>query len=430
MNVMSRILHPFLYKFCQVLLDDVIIYSKTMDEHLEHISLILEALAAAHIFLNPSKCEFCLTRMHYLGHVVSENAISPEKEKLQAMRDFPEPTSATGVRSFLGLTGYYRKLVRNYSEVAAPLTELTKGVITRAVTLDSTQRAAFLTLKEMMISAPAMALIDPSKPFVLQCDASAFALGAVLMQPGETGELHPVGYFSKKLSDAQQKYTVTARELLAIVESFKHWRYDLLGAQGGPLEVHCDHRPLSYMRSVEPLSDMHARWQGVIEEMPFTIVHRPGTSMGPADALSRRDDHADDETKGATMRGKSIPLPEDLETIPSALQIGDKCDYSALPSVPMPRPLEIDLIWGEEEAYPGHLCVLTVTSADFVLAAVTRGGSRGDVPNSAGSFPSAPLPTGVSTDPSPSSAPNDLEEELSALADRNTAFLCQVKTVT
>jgi len=423
MNVMSRILHPFLYKFCQVLLDDVIIYSKTMDEHLGHISEVMDALAAAHIFLNPTKCEFCLAKMHYLGHVVSENAISPEKEKLQAMRDFPEPDSATGVRSFLGLTGYYRKLVRNYSDVASPLTELTKGVITRAVVLDMAQRASFLRLKEMMLTAPAMSLIDPSKPFVLQCDASAFAIGAVLMQPDENGDLHPVGYFSKKLSDAQQKYTVTARELLAIVESFKHWRYDLLGAQGGPLEVHCDHRPLSYMRTVEPLSDMHARWQGVIEEMPFTIVHRPGTSMGPADALSRRDDHADGDTKGATLRGKTVPLPEDIESIPSSFAIGERCEYATLPPVPIPRSLEIDLIWGDDEGYTGHLCILALTSDAYLLSAVTRSGT------SPAATLSMPLPD-IPSSPLEDHTPDCSDEELKVVEDRNTDFIRRLRKQT
>ena len=420
MNVMGRVLHPFLYHFCQVLLDDVIIYSKTMDEHLEHIALVLDALAEARIFLNPTKCEFCLSRMHYLGHVVSENAISPEVEKIQAMRDFPEPVSATGVRSFLGLTGYYRKLIRNYSEVAAPLTELTKGSISRPVSLDATQRAAFLLLKEKMVTAPAMALIDPSKPFVLQCDASAFALGAVLMQPDDDGELHPVGYFSKKLSDAQQKYTVTARELLAIVESFKHWRYDLLGAPGGQLVVHCDHRPLSFMRSVEPLSDMHARWQGVIEEMPFTIVHRPGTSMGPADALSRRDDHADNETRGASMRGKSVPLPDDLDSIPSSLQVGSRCEYFDLPRSPMPRALEIDLVWGGEEEYLGHLHVLATTSLAYLFPVVTRGGSRSPPVVAAPPPPPVPRPVRSSLPSVPPPASPDLFPRSIAQKRRST----------
>ena len=155
------------------------------------------------------------------------------------------------------------------------------------------------------------------------------------MQADDDGELHPVGYYSKKLSDAQHQYTVTTRELLAIVETLRHWRFVLLGAPGG-LTIHCDHRPLSFMRSVEPLGDMHARWRGTLEEFPFEVVHRPGTSMGPADALSRRDDHADPSTLGATLKGKAVPLPADNDSIPSCMRIGQKCAYADLPPCPFP----------------------------------------------------------------------------------------------
>ena len=415
MNVMSKVLDPYLYKFVQVLIDDVIIYSKTIDEHLIHLSLVFDKLSRNKIFLQPFKCEFILTHMHYLGHVVSADAIAPETEKLRAMAAFPEPTDATAVRSFLGLTGYYRKFIRDYSSVAAPLTDLTKGAIHRQLVLNSDQRAAFVQLKDLMVNAPVLALVDPQRAFVLQCDASSYALGAVLMQPGDSGDLHPVGYFSRKLNDAQQKYTVTARELLAIVESFKHWRYDLIGAQAGPVTVHCDHRPLSYMRSVEPLSDMHARWQGVIEEIPFTIVHKPGTSMGPADALSRRADHADGETQGAVLKGKTIALPDDIDSIPSNLQVGEKCFYKDLPKINMNRDLQIDLIWGEIEQYRGNSEILAITSLAYLFPVTTRGrGGIGKI---------VPTREVAATDEQDS-----LEKEVQATLERNTSFLSRLRS--
>ena len=380
MRVMSEILAPFLYKTCMVLLDDIIIYSKSVEEHMMHLEEILAALAAHHIFMNPDKCEFLLSRMSYLGHVVSTEGIGPQKSKLEAVKHFPVPTTITEVRGFLGLTGYYRKLIKDFSSISAPLSDMTKGNATGAVSLDTHQLAAFVLLRETMLSAPLLRLINPLLPFVLQTDASNFALGAVLMQhDGDVDRLWPVGYFSKKLPLAQQRYTVTARELLAIVESFRFWRFELVGARGG-LTVYCDHRPLSWIRSVEPLGDMHARWLNTIEEMTFSIVHKPGTEMGPADAFSRRADHADPETKGAALKGKPIHAPEDIESIPLGMYTGQKLNKEEIPRMENPGDLILaclDLTQGNDPEYLGAVMTL-FTDLKPSIFAVTKNRGRKD----------------------------------------------------
>ena len=150
------------------------------------------------------------------------------------------------------------------------------------------------------------------------------------MQLGDDSLMHPVGYFSKKLSDAQQRYTVTARELLAITEALKFWNVELHGCKGG-LTVYTDHRPLSYLRSVQPLGDMHARWLQLIESIPFTLVHKPGTSMGPADTLSRRPDLADPVTGGSAIKGQARVLPDFPDSIELLMTEGQTCSSSSIP---------------------------------------------------------------------------------------------------
>ena len=245
------------------------------------------------------------------------------------MEKFPEPKSVTEIRGFLGLCNYYRKLVRDFSEIARPLTDATKKGQAGFACLNAEQKLAFTQLKEFLASAPVLQLVDPDKTFVLQTDASAFAIGGVLMQPGHNGELHPCGYFSRKLTDAQQRYTVTQRELLGIVESLRYWRTELVHAPD--VIVHCDHRPLSFLRTVEPLGDMHARWLAEMEQFQFSVVHRPGSTMGPADALSRRSDWADASTGGATLKGRTVPLPTDPADFPAAMEISERRRFNDLP---------------------------------------------------------------------------------------------------
>ena len=331
MRSISTVLQAYLYKFCMVLLDDIIVYSNSVEEHLEHLRLIFEALELAKIFIKRKKCEFCKSRLHYLGHVVSADGIEAEGNKLQAIKSFPPPKNVRDVRAFLGLAGYYRKLIRNFSKLAASLSDLTKANAEGPVALSGEQLHSFEEIKQALLSAPVLKFVDPKLPFVLQVDASAYAVGGVLMQPGESGTLHPVGYFSRKLSAAQQRYTVTARELLAITEALRFWRTELHGCC--KLTVHTDHRPLSYLRSVQPLGDMHARWLQTIESVPFDLVHKPGFSMGPADTLSRRSDYADSETGGAAVKGRAVPLPDSPDDILSLMQPGDVCHSTELPTL-------------------------------------------------------------------------------------------------
>jgi hypothetical protein len=382
MRVMSKVLQPFLNRCAMVMIDDIIVYSKTVEEHMEHLEKIFAALRKHKIFMKRAKCDFFLERLKYLGFVVSGSGMGPSRDILDAIKKYPEPTTVTEVRGFLGLCNYYSKLIRNYSGIAAPLSDAIKGNATKGspVELSDAQRDTFLLLKHTMCTSPVLNLVNPNKGFVLQTDASAYAIGAVLMQESgnrdELGEpiLHAVGYFSKKLSEQQQKYHTTARELLGIVEALRYWKIELQHAHS--LTVHCDHRPLSYLRTVEPLGDMHARWLQTIESFQFDVVHRPGVTLGPADALSRRADHADSETGGAITKGRAVPLPEEPDFIDSNLEPGQRCKFDSLPNATVSWTANTLRTWSDIEAGSDVTAHLSPLDVSLVVAVTTRRSAR------------------------------------------------------
>ncbi|WVZ97723.1 hypothetical protein U9M48_043237 [Paspalum notatum var. saurae] len=183
MRLMNEVLRPFVGLFVVVYFDDILIYSKTMEEHLEHLSVVFDALRTARLFGNMEKCTFCTQRVSFLGYVVTPQGIEVDSSKIDAIRDWPTPTTVTQIRSFLGLAGFYRRFVRDFSSIAAPLHELTKKGVPFA--WGDSQAVAFNTLKDKLTHAPLLQLSDFNKVFELECDASGIGLGAVLLQEGK-----------------------------------------------------------------------------------------------------------------------------------------------------------------------------------------------------------------------------------------------------
>jgi transposase InsO family protein len=282
-RAMNNILHDYLGDSVLVYLDDIIIYSKgTLKEHLSHIAKVLATLEKNNIKLKPSKCHFAFQEVEYLGHVISNKGIRPIPEKTLAVKAFKTPKDVPQVKSFLGLSGYYRRYVPNYSRVALPLSKLTRKKV--IFLWRQPQQYAFDELKERLCSAPILAYPRYDLPFILQPDASAEALGAVLSQVNEEGEEHPIAYASCTLNSAQKNYTTTERECLAVVWAVEHFAQYL---EQSSVVIQTDHAALKQLLTTKRPTGRIARWLYRLSPFNYTIENRPGRQHGNADALSR-----------------------------------------------------------------------------------------------------------------------------------------------
>jgi hypothetical protein len=197
-----------------VYFDDILIYSKSMDEHMEHLRVVFDALRAAHLFDNLKKCIFCIDQVSFLGYVVTPQGIEVDEMKIEAIQSRPLPQNVTQVRSFLGLAGFYRRFVKDFSTIAAPLHALTKKDL--AFHWGKAQEESFNTLKDKLTHAPLLQLPNFGKTFELACDASGVGIGGVLMQDGK-----PIAYFSEKLNGPILNYSTYDKELYALVRSLR-----------------------------------------------------------------------------------------------------------------------------------------------------------------------------------------------------------------
>jgi hypothetical protein len=285
---MDGTLGPFLDEFAICYLDDILIYSQTPEKHEKHVRAVLAKLEKNGLFCKASKCEFSVPQVNFLGFVISENGVEMEPGKIESIEDWPVPDSTKDVQVLLGFTNFYRRFIRKYAKVTAPISDLLRSSDrkfewTRAADL------AFHKLKRAFTDAPILQHFDPSKPITLQTDASGFAIAGILNQYDGFGVLRPVAFFSRKCTPAEQNYDTYDRELLAIIESFKHWRHYMEGARHRVL-VRCDHKNLEYFMTSKVLSRRQARWAEILSQFDFTIEHLDG-KKNPADGPSRRPDY-------------------------------------------------------------------------------------------------------------------------------------------
>ncbi|GBG86099.1 hypothetical protein CBR_g41001 [Chara braunii] len=279
---MNRIFHDYLDKFVIVYLDDILIFSKTVEEHVAHLDKVLSLLRQHKFKINGEKCEFGRTRVLYLGHEISAEGLKLDDAKVASIRDWPRPQSVTEMRSFLGMTGYYRTFVKNYSIMAAPLTDLTRLDTPWEWTGEC--EAAFRHLKHALTHYEVLKLPDPDKPFIVTTDASQYGIGAVLAQQ-EGPKLRPVEYMSKKMSSQKLAKSTYEKELYAVYKALTYWRHYLLGRF---FILGTDHQTLRTMRTQPVLSDALKRWIEVIEQYDFDPQYLKGEYNKVADALSRR----------------------------------------------------------------------------------------------------------------------------------------------
>ena len=265
--------------YATVYLDDILVFSKTEEEHAEHLRTVLELIRQHKLYVKLSKCSFLKEEVEYLGFLVGANGVRVNPAKVKAVMEFPTPTTVSELRSFLGLTNYFRKFIQSYATVAAPLTAQTgKGNVLHWT---DECRQAFEQIKALLADAPTMVLPDRTKTYEVVTDASIVGLGAGLLQDG-----HPIAFESRKLSKAERNYTTTEQELLAVVHALKTWRCYLEGADH-PFVVKTDHNPLTYLPTQPNLSRRQARWSEYLQRFHFKWEYKAGKDNTAADALSR-----------------------------------------------------------------------------------------------------------------------------------------------
>ncbi|GBG68110.1 hypothetical protein CBR_g2661 [Chara braunii] len=276
-------LHMRQFKLSRSMLH-ILIFSKTVEEHVAHLDKVLSLLRQHKFKINGEKCEFGRTRVLYLGHEISAEGLKPDDVKVASIRVWPSPQSVTEMRSFLGMTGYCRTFVKNYSIVAAPLTDLTR-LDTPWEWTDECE-AAFKHLKHALTHYEVLKLPDPDKAFIVTTDASQYGIGVVLAQQ-EGPKLRPVEYMSKKMPSQKLAKSTYEKELYAVYKALTHWRHYLLGRF---FILRTDHQTLRWMRTQPVLSDALKRWIEVIEQYDFDPQYLKGEYNKVADALSRRPD--------------------------------------------------------------------------------------------------------------------------------------------
>ncbi|KAK2367199.1 hypothetical protein QL285_080510 [Trifolium repens] len=275
-SLMNHIFQHALRKYVLVFFDDILVYSSTWQEHLKHVEAVLTVLQSNTLFVKLSKCSFGVSEIDYLGHVVTGKGVTMEKDKVQAVRDWPVPKNVKQLRGFLGLTGYYRRFIKSYAKIAAPLTDLLKK---EAYQWNDQAEMAFQQLKNVVTTAPVLALPDFQKPFILETDASGTGIGAVLHQDG-----HPISYFSKKLVPRNQKKSAYFREMLAIAEAIAKFRHYLLGHR---FIIRTDQKSLRNLMDQSLQTPEQQDWLHKFLGYDFVIEYKPGKENLAADALSR-----------------------------------------------------------------------------------------------------------------------------------------------
>ncbi|GJP37086.1 hypothetical protein CLOM_g21530 [Closterium sp. NIES-68] len=306
---MNHILRPLLDKCVVVYLDDILIYSRDMKQHVEHLRRVFEILRRERFYVKLSKSEFALEKFQFLGHMVSAQGVHVDPKKIEAVRTWKTPENVKELQQFLGFANYYNRFVPQYAKLAAPLTNLLKK--NTPYKWETKHQEAVEQLKQALTSAPVLILPDPERDYVIEADASDQAVGAVLMQDQGNG-LQPIAYLSKKLHGAELNYPIHDKEALAIIIAFKAWRCYL---EGRRTTVYTDHCSLKYLKTQPNLSRRQVRWIDFLEtHFHYDIVYKPG-HKNKADALNRPAHVAAIQRMKSSKQKKAgllqpLPVPE------------------------------------------------------------------------------------------------------------------------
>ena len=263
-------------------MDDILIFSNSIEEHWKHLKIALERLREAKLYGRIHKCEFLKTRVDYLGFEVSEEGIHASPEKVKAVVEWPKPQTVHDVRSFLGLASYYRKFIHGFSQIAGPWTELMRSKVKWR--WEKEQEESFLAMKIALATAPVLRLPNFDHQFVVTTDASDAAIGAILQQDTGMG-LQPIAYASRKLQKAEVRYSAYERELLGIVWALGQWKHYFQGLY--PIVIQTDHAPLRHLPNQASINSRIWKWLSILQGYDIDIQHIPG-KRNPVDSLSRQ----------------------------------------------------------------------------------------------------------------------------------------------
>ena len=313
-HLMNDILREYLDIFCVVYLDDILVYSETPEEHTIHVKLVLAKLMENSLYAKLEKCHFSTSKVDFLGYTISNNGIAMD-ERIQSIRTWPLPTNVKELQSFLGFVNFYRTFISNYTKLALPLF----GLLKKDMKFEWSDKCneSFDRLKDAFSSASMLKHPDTSRPFVVETDASDFALGGVLSQY-HNEILCPVAFYSCKLTSAEINYEIYDKELLAIIACFHQWQ-PLLLSSSTPITVYTDHRNLEYFSVAKHLNRRQARWYLFLCNFDFHIVYCPGKKGGKPDALSRRSDYILREQDEQVENQNQILLPQERFLIGASL---------------------------------------------------------------------------------------------------------------
>eukprot|EP00253_Pinus_taeda_P011330 PITA_11330 len=278
MCMMNSVFHQFLDKFVLIFIDDILIYSRSQEEHEKHLRMVLQTLREHQLYAKFSKCDFFKEEIQYLGHVITKEGIAVDPEKIKTIMEWPIPKDVADIRSFMGLAGYYRRFVEGFSRITYPITSLQKkGKIFKWT---SECQQSFDRLKHLLTTAPILSIADPNKDYMVCTDASKEGVGGVLMQEGKV-----IAYESRKLKEHEQRYSAYDLELTAIIHALKMWRHYLLGRK---FLLLTDHHSLTHYFSQPTLNARQGRWADFLSGFDFEIKHLKGKENRVADALSRK----------------------------------------------------------------------------------------------------------------------------------------------
>ncbi|KAM2782206.1 hypothetical protein COP1_011852 [Malus domestica] len=306
---MNEVFQQYLDRFVIVFIDNILVYSKSKADHIQHLNLVLKKLREHRLYSKFSKCQFCLTQVAFLGHVVSVQGIQVYPQKIAAMENWEQPRNITEVQSFLGLAGYYRRFVKDFSMIALPLMKLTRNDV--KFEWDENFEQRFQQLKYCLTHAPVLVLSDDSGNFEIYSDASLNGLGCVLMQHNRV-----IAYASRQLKIHQRNYPTHDLELAAIVFALKIWRHYLYGEK---CKIFTDYKSLQYLFTQHDLNLRQRRWMELLSDYDCTIEYHPGCANVVADALSMKP-----QGRLNALYACRVPLLADLRAIRVKLEIKER----------------------------------------------------------------------------------------------------------
>lgn len=321
--LMNQTFKDFLRKFVLVFFDDILVYSRNLQEHLDHLKLVLDTMRQHTLYAKLSKCSFGGQRVEYLGHVITGDGVATDPAKIEVVAQWPTPTTVKQLRGFLGLSGYYRRFIRSYGVIAKPLIDLLKK---DGFKWSEGAELSFQQLKTALCSAPVLALPDLTQQFIVETDASAMGIGAVLMQ-----QHHPLAFISKALSPKQQVFSVYDKELLAILLAIKQWYYYLIS---GHFILKTDQKSLKHLFEQKITTPLQHSWMVKLMHYDFEIQYKKGVDNVAADALSRLQSSSLYALAVSTFEPlllekvkNSWVHDKDLQGVLTKLQAAELCDH-------------------------------------------------------------------------------------------------------